>query len=100
MNCPDCARPHVADSFTCACGCVMADGRRITNLPAVNVHGILSAWRLTQLGIGAVVTFGAGVGMFLVDAALYGIFLMTVSALLVGYGIWVTIRSRRSGSPP
>jgi hypothetical protein len=65
-------------------------------LPELQItpHGVLSAWRLLQMMIGGTVVTGAGIGMILIDAWLYGIFLICVGIAVFGFGIWVTLKAR------
>jgi hypothetical protein len=44
--------------------------------------------------IGGVVVTGAGIGMILIDAWLYGIFLICAGIAVFGFGMWVTLRAR------
>lgn len=97
MNCPDCNRSFAADTFACPCGCIISDGKRVAELPKLKVttHGLLSTARFIQLTIGAIVVFGAGIGMILIDALAYGIFLMCVGVAVFVFAIWVTSKAAR-----
>ena len=60
----------------------------------VTPHGLLSTWRLLQMMIGGIVVTGAGVGMILIDAWLYGIFLICVGIAVLTFGIYATLKAR------
>jgi hypothetical protein len=96
MNCPDCNRSYAADTFTCPCGCIISSGERALEVPAAKItpHGVLATWRFLQMMIGAIVVTGAGIGMILIDAWLYGIFLICAGIAVFGFAIWVTLRAR------
>jgi len=104
MDCPRCNRSYAADTFVCAaCGCKVFDGKmvveeqRVAKTPPqlkVTPHGLLSTWRLLQMMIGGTVVTGAGIGMILIDAWLYGIFLICVGIAVFTFGIWSTMKAR------
>ena len=104
MNCPRCNQLYAPDTFVCAsCGCkvfngkMVAKGEKVAEMPPqlkVTPHGLLSTWRLLQMMIGGTVVTGAGVGMILIDAWLYGIFLICVGIAVFAFGIWTTMKAR------
>jgi hypothetical membrane protein len=98
MNCPNCNQSYAADTFVCAsCGCKVANGKRVAEMPPqlkVTPHGLLSTWRFLQMMIGGTVVSGAGVGMILINAWLYGIFLICVGIAVFSFGIWATLKAR------
>jgi len=96
MNCPDCNRSYATDTFACPCGCIISSGQRTSEIPAIKIttHGVLSTWRLLQMMIGGTVVTGAGIGMILIDAWQYGIFLICAGIAVFGFGIWVTLKAR------
>jgi hypothetical protein len=82
--------------FVCgACGCKVFQGKTVAEMPPqFTTHGLLSTWRFIQMMIGGTVVTGAGVGMFLVDAPAYGIFLICVGVAVFAFGIWSTLKAR------
>lgn len=98
MNCPACNQSYAADTFVCAaCGCKVFKGERVAEMPPqfkVTTHGLFSTWRFLQMMIGGTVVAGAGVGMILVDASAYGIFLICVAIAVFAFGIWSTLKAR------
>jgi hypothetical protein len=94
MNCPSCNQSHAADTFVCAgCGCKVYQGKKVAEMPAefkVTTHRVLSAWRIMQLMIGGSVVIVAGIGMLLLQAYVYGIFLMCIGIAVFAFGAWIT----------
>jgi hypothetical protein len=85
------------------CGCEKkspsgqdASTRSNTELPHLKItpHGVLSTWRFLQMMIGGIVVTGAGIGMILLDARLYGIFLICAGIAVFSFGIWTTLRTK------
>lgn len=100
MNCPECNRSYAADTYVCAgCGCKVFQGGRVDEMPPslnITTHGVLSAWRFLQMMIGGFVVTGAGIGMILIDALGYGIFLICVGIVVFAFAIWSTIKARQA----
>lgn len=109
--CQECGNPihnacksvpsRIEDCPTCGCEKKSPSGhdastRNNAEVPQLKItpHGILSSWRFLQMMIGGTVVTGAGIGMILIDAWLYGIFLVCAGIAVFGYGIWVTLRAR------